>query len=232
MNEILIYDDIGVDWYGDGISAKSIKDKLDRMSGDITVRINSPGGDVFEGIAIYNLLKVRGVSVVVDGLAASAASVIAMAGANIAVGCGAMLMIHNPWTMTVGDAAEMDKTASMLREVGASLADIYENRTGLARETISAMMDAETWISADEARTMGFADAITDDSASVVNVSRPWIRGDIPEPSFAFRVAARKRRMGLVDRLPAAAGFSRSQGSRPPTAPGTTVKSLKVEYMP
>jgi len=232
MNEILIYDDIGVDWYGDGISAKSIKDKLDRMSGDITVRINSPGGDVFEGIAIYNLLKGRDVSVVVDGLAASAASVIAMAGANIAVGRGAMLMIHNPWTMTVGDAAEMDKTASMLREVGASLADIYENRTGLARETISAMMDAETWISADDARTMGFVDAITDDRASVVNVSRPWIRGDIPEPSFAFRVAARKRRMGLVDRLPAAAGFSRSQGSRPPTAPGTTVKSLKVEYMP
>ena len=118
MNEILIYDAIGEDYFGNGVTAKSIHDQLSGMEGDVVVRLNSPGGDVFQGTAIYNILeqyKGGKVTMVVDGLAASAASVIAMAG-HLTMADNSMLMIHNPWTVAAGDAEELRSNAELRRE--------------------------------------------------------------------------------------------------------------------
>lgn len=165
MNEILIYDVVGQDFFGGGITARDIKAQLDSMGDveDITVRINSPGGDVFDGLAIFNLLSEHPakISVKVDGYAASIASIIAMAGDSIDVAQNAMFMIHNPWTFAAGDAGEMRKQADVLDKVKDSLIGTYQTRVGFDEGELSALMDSETWYSADEAVKFGFADTVT-----------------------------------------------------------------------
>ena len=149
-------------WYDDDITPQLFREELNAGSGDITVWINSPGGDCVAAAQIYNMLMdYRGsVTVKIDGIAASAASVIAMAGTRVLVSPVSMLMIHNPATMAMGDAAEMQKAIAMLDEVKESIINAYEIKTGMSRAKLSHLMDAETWMDAHTAVDLGFADEI------------------------------------------------------------------------
>ena len=149
-------------WYGDEVTPQMFKDELNAGSGDITIWINSPGGDCFAAAQIYNLLMdYKGnVTVKIDGLAASAASVIAMAGTKVCMSPVAMLMIHNPATVAIGDEGEMQKAIDMLAEVKESIMNAYEIKTGLSRTAISHLMDAESWFNAKKAVELHFADEI------------------------------------------------------------------------
>lgn len=149
-------------WYGDEVTPKMFKEELQDGKGDITVWINSPGGDVFAAAQIYNMLMdYKGnVTVKIDGLAASAASVIAMAGTEVQMSPVAMMMIHNPATIAIGDSSEMKKAIDMLDEVKESIMNAYEIKTGLSRSRISHLMDAESWFNAKKAVELGFADKL------------------------------------------------------------------------
>lgn len=149
-------------WYGDEVTPKMFKEELEDGEGDITVWINSPGGDVFAAAQIYNMLMdYKGnVTVKIDGLAASAASVIAMAGTEVQMSPVAMMMIHNPATIAIGDSSEMKKAIDMLDEVKESIMNAYEIKTGLSRSRISHLMDAESWFNAKKAVELGFADKL------------------------------------------------------------------------
>jgi ATP-dependent Clp protease protease subunit len=149
-------------WYGDEVTPKIFKDELNSCTGDITVWINSPGGDVFSAAQIYNMLMdyQGNVKVKIDGLAASAASVIAMAGTEVLMSPVAMMMIHNPMTVAIGDSSEMQKASEMLAEVKESIMNAYEIKTGLSRSKLSHLMDAESWFNAKKAVELGFADKI------------------------------------------------------------------------
>ena len=129
-------------------------------TGDITLCINSPGGDCIAAAQIYNMLMdYKGnVTVKIDGIAASAASVIAMAGTKVIMSPVSMLMIHNPMTMAMGDTKEMEKAISMLSEIKESIINAYELKTGMSRAKIARLMDAETWMDANKAMELGFAD--------------------------------------------------------------------------
>src|SRR5690606_29852604 len=147
---ISIYDVIGQDfWTGEGVTAKRIAAALRAIGkGPVTVNINSPGGDMFEGFTIYNLLRDHDgeVTVKVLGLAASAASVIAMAGDTIQVSRASFLMIHNTWVTAIGNRNDLHETAEFLEPFDRAMADIYSSRTGLDTDDVTAMMDAETWM--------------------------------------------------------------------------------------
>lgn len=153
-------------WYGDEVTPALFRDELNAGTGDITVWINSPGGDVFAAAQIYNMLMdySGNVTVKIDGLAASAASVIAMAGTTVLMSPVAMMMIHNPATIAIGDAGEMKKAIDMLSEVKESIMNAYEIKTNLSRARISHLMDAESWFNATKAVELGFADGILFDS--------------------------------------------------------------------
>ena len=149
-------------WFDDDVTPQLFKDELNARSGDITVWINSPGGDCVAAAQIYNMLSnYKGkVTVKIDGIAASAASVIAMAGDTVLVSPVSMLMIHNPATIAWGDHAEMQKAIDMLSEVKESIINAYVLKTGLSRPKLSHLMDAETWMDANKAVELGFADEI------------------------------------------------------------------------
>jgi ATP-dependent protease ClpP protease subunit len=159
---ITIYDVIGEDyWTGGGFTAKRMAGAL-RAIGEkpVTIAINSPGGDMFEGLAIFNMLRDHKaeVSVKVMGLAASAASLIAMAGDQILMGQGSFLMIHNAWGVVVGNRHDMRAGADMFEPFDSAMAEIYAARSGQTGDKIAAMMDAETFINAKDARDLGFSD--------------------------------------------------------------------------
>lgn len=149
-------------WYGDEVTPGIFSDELHEGEGDITVWIDSPGGDCFAAAQIYNMLKdYKGkVTVRIDSLAASAASVIAMAGDTVEISPVAMMMIHNPVTLSFGNAADMQKAIDMLTEVKASIMNAYQMKTGLSRSKISKLMDDETWFNAKKAVELGFADSV------------------------------------------------------------------------
>lgn len=149
-------------WFGDEVTPQLFKNDLNAGKGDITLWINSPGGDVFAAAQIYNMLMdYKGnVHVIIDGLAASAASVIAMAGTTVSMSPVAMMMIHNPWTIAQGEAKDMEKVIEMLGEIKESIMNAYELRTGLSRAKISHLMDSESWFNARKAVELGFADKI------------------------------------------------------------------------
>ncbi|SFB52366.1 ATP-dependent protease ClpP, protease subunit [Rhizobium sp. NFR07] len=155
---IHLYDEIGY-W---GVNARSFRSQLSQVSGDITLRINSPGGDVFDGISIYNdLLAYDGkVKVEVVGLAASIASIIAMAGDEIVIADNAMFMIHNAWTIGVGNRHDLSDVATVLGKIDDALARTYAARTTTGIRAIKQMMDDETWLTAREAKDAGFATSI------------------------------------------------------------------------
>ena len=155
-----LYDEIG----RHGVSAKDMRDRLRGVSGDVVVRINSPGGDVFDGIAILNdLLAHDGkVRVEIVGVAASAASIVAMAGDEIAIADGAFLMIHNSWALTVGNREDHNETSELLEQIDHSLATTYAKRSGGDIRAIARMMTDETWFDANAAKQQGFATEILD----------------------------------------------------------------------
>lgn len=170
-------------WYGDEVTPQLFKDELNAGNGNITVWINSPGGDVFAAAQIYNMLRdYKGsVTVKIDGIAASAASVIAMAGDKVCVSPVAMMMIHNPATMAMGEAKDMQKAITMLNEVKESILNAYEFKTGLTRARLSHMMDDETWFNAKKAVELGFADKILFDSDEDKKKKKPDEPEEKPE---------------------------------------------------
>lgn len=159
-------------WFDEETSATSFRDALKEL-GDVStinLSINSGGGSVFDGIAIYNMLKSHKatVNVYIEGLAASIASVIAMAGDTITMRSGSMMMVHMPWTLSQGNAEEMRKTADTLEKTGDSIVDIYSERTGISSDGIRNIMNDETWLSAEEAVEQGWATKL-DKKEAVMN---------------------------------------------------------------
>lgn len=166
--EITIYGVIGDSWWEDSVSASDIDAALKNITGDIVIHLNSPGGDAFDGIAIYNRLKKHDgkVTIHVDGWACSAASVIAMAADKLYMGLGSMLMIHEASSFVWGTKTEMRKEADVLDKLEEGIIDIYMTKANVSREEIRAMVDAETWFSAQEAVDLGFATADDTDDAN------------------------------------------------------------------
>jgi ATP-dependent Clp protease, protease subunit len=164
--ELTLYGDISdYSWWGDEVTPQQFADDLKALGDvdEISVRINSGGGDVFAGLAIHNMLKRHKakVTVYVDGLAASIASIIAMAGDKVVMPKGSMMMVHNPWTSVWGgDAEDFRHTADVLDKIRDSLVDVYAEKTKLDKEEIKALLDAETWLTAEDAVAKGFADEI------------------------------------------------------------------------
>ena len=180
-NSISIFDVIGADYWGDGVTASRIAGALRSLNGaDVTVNINSPGGDMFEGLAIYNLLReYEGkVTVKVLGLAASSASIIAMAGDDVQIGRGAFLMIHNCWVYAMGNRHDLAQIAADMAPFDKAMSDIYQARSGLDSTTIDKMMDGETYIGGSEAVEKGFADSL---------LSADEIADDDESPAAAIR---------------------------------------------
>ena len=149
-------------WWGDEVTPQMFRSELNAAEGDIDLWINSPGGDCYAAAQIYNMLmEYKGnVNVKIDGIAASAASVVAMAGSTVEISPLGMLMIHNPMTVSIGDTYEMERTITFLAEIKESIINAYELKTGLSRAKISRLMDAETWMNAKKAVELGFADSV------------------------------------------------------------------------
>lgn len=181
VTEILIYDEIGY-W---GVTAKDFVMALAQVGdGPINVRINSPGGDVFDGMAIYNALKARTapVTVTIDGLAASAASYIAMAGSEIVMGELSMLMIHNAWGLVIGNRHDMLDSAATMEKIDGLLAGVYAARCGMTPAECAALMDAETWFTAQEAIDAKLGDSMVTKpaaSAPALANARPLARAGV-----------------------------------------------------
>lgn len=187
-------------WFDDDVTPQLFRDELESGSGDITIWINSPGGDCVAAAQIYNMLMdYKGsVTVKIDGIAASAASVIAMAGTEVLMSPVGMLMIHNPMTVAMGDAEEMEKAIEMLSSVKDSILNAYEIKTGLSRAKLAHLMDAETWMDANKALELGFIDGIlTRDTVSqakeTVTVEgaeseedKPETKDDAPKASMLY----------------------------------------------
>lgn len=206
--DIYIYDAIGGGMFGGGIAPKQIADAIDGFTKEgvkaLNIYLNSPGGDVFDGVAMFNcIVRFGGKKVVhVDGLAASAASLVAMAGDEIITAPNAMWMIHNAWGFAIGNAEEMRAQADLLEKVSnEALLDTYAKRCGekCSKEDIKQMMAAETWMNAEEALTYGFTDSISgppdeeeeDSKASAAVVSAHPLLSKYDKTPEAMRVAAR-----------------------------------------
>lgn len=191
--EISIYDEIG---FG-GVTAKNFVADLRKLKDQhIHLRINSVGGSVIEGAAIYNALRRHkgGLTVHVDGLAASMASVIAMAGEEVLMAGNSMLMIHNPWSMAMGDADDLRKEADVLDKLKATLVNAYVRKTGRERGEIEAMMDEETWLDATEALGMNFIDGIEDDLEAAASITPEQARARFDNFSNSMRKPAKSRK--------------------------------------
>jgi ATP-dependent Clp protease protease subunit len=172
---VTLYDEIGA--FGAG--SKEFLADLGKLAGQhIHLRINSPGGSVVEGTAIYNALRRHegGLTVHIDSLAASMASVIAMSGETVYMADNALLMIHNPWTVSMGESKDLRKEADLLDKLKVNLRNAYVRKTGINAEEIGAMMDAETWLDAVEAVALGFADAIEEGVAAAATATPEMLR--------------------------------------------------------
>lgn len=180
-------------WFDDDVTPQLFKDELLSGSGDITVWINSPGGDCVAAAQIYNMLMdYKGnVTVKIDGIAAS---VIAMAGTKVLVSPVSMMMIHNPMTVAFGNTGEMEKAIAMLDEVKESIINAYEIKTRLSRAKLSHLMDAETWMNANMAVELGFADEV---------MKRDEVENDIPQPAVAATYSRVAVTNSLMEKLAA-----------------------------
>ena len=149
-------------WFDDDITPAMFKEELFDGDGPIVIHLNSPGGDCIAASQIYTMLMdyPGDVTIQIDGMAASAASVIAMAGTKVCMSPTSMMMIHNPFTVAMGDTDEMRKAIQLLDEVKESIINAYQIKTGLSRTKISHLMDSETWMNALKAKSMGFCDEV------------------------------------------------------------------------
>ena len=181
-------------WFDDDVTPKLFKDELMAGSGPITIWLNSPGGDCIAASQIYSMLMdyTGDVTIKIDGIAASAASVIAMAGTKVLMAPTALMMIHNPMTMAWGDKSEMTKAIEMLDEVKESIVNAYEIKTGMSRAKISHLMDSETWMNANKAIELGFADDILEDK-----------KKKCAADEVAFSFAAKSSETRLMNKLEA-----------------------------
>ena len=152
-------------WFEDDVTPRMFRDELNAGAGDVVIWINSPGGDCVAASQIYTMLMdYKGhITVKIDGIAASAASVIAMAGTEVLMAPTSLLMIHNPLTVAIGDSEEMQKAIAMLDEVKESIINAYELKTGMSRAKLAHLMDAETWMNANKAIELGFVDGVLAD---------------------------------------------------------------------
>lgn len=205
--ELYLYDDIGGGFFG-GITAKQVIDDLAQLGArdEIVVRINSPGGEVFEGWAIYAALQRNpaNIRVEIDGIAASIASCIAMAGDEINIADNAMVMIHNPVALAMGTSQDLRSRADMLDQVRGNMLKTYAERTGNDVAQLQAWCDAETWMDAKDAVAYGFADRTTESLPMAAAIDREWFRA-VPPKLSAGRILRHRARM----RAPALAEMRR-----------------------
>lgn len=224
-NTITMFEVIGEDWWsGGGVTAKRVSAALRSIGNkDVKVKINSPGGDMFEGIAIYNMLRSHPAKVTVEvlGWAASAASIIAMAGDEIRMGLGTFMMVHNAWGVVVGNRHDMREAATLFDGFDSAIADIYEARTGMKRKDIEKLMDAETFMGPSEAVEKGFADAVDNgievpSGGDAKNMDRGLMARRQTEAALARAGFTRDKRSELLAELGGAA--ARRDASRKPAA--------------
>jgi ATP-dependent Clp protease protease subunit len=200
-------------WWGDEVTPAAFRDELNASLGPITLYINSPGGDCICASQIYTmLLEYPGkVTVKIDGIAASAASVIAMAGDQVLMAPTSLLMVHNPLTVAIGDSEEMQKAVAMLAEVKESIINAYVRKTGLSRSKLSGMMDAETYINAKKAIELGFADGMLEradcaDEPQAMAFSRQAVTNSLlsklmlPKQNPGTRTDAYRKRLNLYSK--------------------------------
>jgi len=202
-------------WFDDDVTPKAFKAELTAGEGDLVIWLNSPGGDCVAASQIYTMLMdYKGkVTVKIDGIAASAASVIAMAGTMVLMAPTALMMVHNPLTIAIGDSEEMQKTIAMLSEVKESIINAYEIKTGLSRAKLSHLMDAETWLNANKAIELGFADGILEDEKkrmqtddvtyafsrrAVTNSLLDKVKPKIPKQKSGTPVESLEKRLSLI----------------------------------
>ena len=209
-------------WFDDDVTPKLFKDELLSGNGPITIWLNSPGGDCIAASQIYSMLMdyAGEVTVKVDGIAASAASVIAMAGTKVLMAPTALMMIHNPMTMAWGDKSEMTKAIEMLDEVKESIVNAYEIKTGMSRAKISHLMDSETWMNANKAIELGFADDILEDKKKKCAAD---------ETAFSF--AARSSEMYLMNKLEAKFGKKPEANKCPAVKAIEEMKGTRIEEL-
>lgn len=222
---ISVYDVIGYDyWTGDGVTAKRVAAALRQMGkGPVTVNVNSPGGDMFEGLAIYNLLREHDgeVTVKVLGLAASAASIIAMAGDTVQIARAGFLMIHNAWVLAAGNRHDLREYADTLEPFDRAMADIYAARTGEDAEAMAKLMDAETWIGGSDAIEQGFADELLP-SDQVEKKNGKASAAAVRRVESALRAAGlpKSEALKLISELKSSAGDPAGSGEGDPTGRG------------
>lgn len=199
-------------WFEDDITPAAFKAELLSGSGPITLRISSPGGDCVAASRIYTMLMEypADVTVKIDGIAASAASVVAMAGTRVCMSPSSLMMIHNPLTIAIGDSEEMQKAMHLLDEVKESIINAYEIKTGLPRARISQLMDAETWMNAHKAQELGFCDEILYQTENIISADNSF--------SFSRRAVANS----LLDKLQ-----SRVRQKTEPSTPGIKAADLE-----
>ena len=203
-------------WFGDDVTPAAFKNELHSGDGPITVWINSPGGDCVAAAQIYNMLMdySSDVTVVIDGIAASAASVIAMAGTTVKMTPVSLMMIHNPLTIAMGDSEEMRKAIQLLDEVKESIINAYEIKTSMSRTKLSHLMDAETWMNAKKALELGFCDEImyqpeaaqpespedsfTFSRRAVTNCLMDKVKAKLPKPEPEIKVSDLEKRLALL----------------------------------
>ena len=195
-------------WFEDDVTPRMFRDELNAGTGDVVIWINSPGGDCVAASQIYTMLMdYKGhITVKIDGIAASAASVIAMAGTEVLMAPTSLLMIHNPLTVAIGDSEEMQKAIAMLDEVKESIINAYELKTGMSRAKLAHLMDAETWMNANKAIELGFADGVLADE-----------KKQVTHDDVVFSFSRRAFTNSLLNKV------QRKQASKPPDAADTPV---------
>lgn len=194
-------------WFDDDVTPAAFKQELMADSGPVTIAINSPGGDCIAASMIYTMLKEYPghVSVRIEGVAASAASVISMAGDSIAMSPTSLMMIHNPSTIALGETRDMEKAIRLLEETKESIINAYVIRTGISREQLSRMMDDETWLNAVKAKELGFCDEI-------LYADGQLSAGEDGQNAPSFIFSERRANLVLVNRICSKSG----EGGRPP----------------
>lgn len=195
--EVWLYDEIGEDWWGEGLTARGFIEDLQALPSSIEkviVRINSPGGDVFEGFAIYQALlrDRRKIVTAVDGLAASAASVVMMAGDEINAANTSMIMVHDPWTIAIGNAEDFRAVGELLDQITGQIVTAYGRRELVDQAAIREAMRAETWYTAEQAQAVGLVDTVTESTVAVAAKVPPGRYQNAPKRLLGAQVAPAK----------------------------------------
>lgn len=230
---ISVYDAIGYDyWTGEGVTARRVASALRTLgAGPATVNVNSPGGDMFEGLAIYNLLREHkgDVTVKVLGIAASAASIIAMAGDTVQIARAAFFMVHNSWVIAAGNRNDLRETADWLEPFDAAMADIYVARTGADTKAIGKLMDAESWIGGSAAIEQGFADELLpSDQVGQGDAKAQAHAARRLEAALRASGIPKSEAMRLISEFKSSAGDPAGSGAGDPTERASAHKGAEV----